>query len=377
MDESNFKHIFIDESGDPSLAVEKEGVSNLYILSAIIVDPVDLSSVTTQVHNVIKKFFQTGEMKSSSVGKNIGRRKKILESLGEIEFKYFCQVIDKTEIFTDSGLYFKRSFVKYIHRTLYQRLFKSFTALDIIADEHGTSKFMKEFQVYLEKHLPFNLFERSTFRFGDSKSYPLLQLSDMIAGTIGHIYDGKAPVDLLNPIRENTIIIDEWPPRTPQLITEEPNEFDDLIRHKSIQLASQFLDKHTESNDIKVQAQVASVRYFLYHFRSVDPEEYIPTKQLHGHLSELGFNMSGRVLRSDVIGNLRENNVFIVSSSKGLKIPYNLKELKIFTKQVNDRVMPYLRRLKILRDYFLLSSSNSLDIIDEKEFPNLYKIIGT
>jgi len=373
------KYVFIDESGDPHITSDTEGVSSYYVITAIIIKPDNIENCIDMARSIITRYFQTGEMKSNRVGNNTRRRSIILNALSTIPFKHYSQVIDKSEILTASGLRFKKSFVKFINKAIYQRLFQSFTNISIIADEHGTSEFMREFGSYIENRVPRTLFESSNFRFGNSADYPLIQIGDMIAGSIARTYEGLDSYKILAPLHDQTIIIEEWPPKYPHLITSselnELGEIDLIVRKQSVRMASQFIDDNSMKDDPIVEARVAAIRYLLYHFRSVDPEEYLVTDVLLNHLTNMGYNISMPTLRSKVIGYLRDNSIFIVSSNKGIKIPFDTMELVQFTKQVQSRVMPYLNRLRIIRNHFLLSSEGEFDMVDNETFPSLNRII--
>ena len=374
------RHVFIDESGDPNLDTNKAGVTDYFVITAVIVDSGKLSRIENDAWSIIRKFFPRGELKSSSLGSNKVRRVAILEAVSNLDVKYYSQVVDKSQILSESGLRFKKSFVKFIHRSVYGRLFEAYSDLHVIADEYGRSAFMREFQKYLQKRMPPRLFQTSTFQFGDSSQYPLIQIGDLISGTIGRVYSGKDPRDLLVPILDKTIIIDEWPPISPipppsrQL--SEQDHYDLLVRHHAVSHAQVFIEENTDSMEHQVEAQVAAVRYLLYHFRSVDPEEYLPTANLHRHLEELGFPMSIRVLRNKVIGRLRDIGVFIASSGKGIKIPYGVEDLRDYAQRVNSQVIPYLKRLQVTRNHFKLASEGDLDIVNKDEFPDLYRYLS-
>lgn len=372
-------HVFVDESGDPSLALEKKGVSPYFVLTALLVEDAVLADVEQVATEVIRKHFQKGEMKSSGVGSNLERRRRILGDIGALNFKHYSQVIDKKEIRSESGLRFKRSFVKFVHRFVYERLLQSRRNLAVLADEHGTSEFMKGFGLYLTSHLPRTLFETSTFGFVDSRISPLIQICDMIAGSVGRVYAGQDPPDLLRPIRENTIIIDEWPPRAPNVPDERHSQsspdLDALVRSEGVKLAASFVEAYSSTDDPDTKACVTAVRYLLYHFRAVNPREYIPTMGLRRHLNELGYGMSERKLRSSVIGRLRDERVFVVSSEKGIKLPFGVGDLGRFVTQVEQRVGPYLGRLDRLRQHFKIASLGALDIVEEDRHPELYKLL--
>ena len=51
------RHIFVDESGDPSLETSKQGVTNYFVLSAVIVNSSDLAVQEEKVKAIIEKFF--------------------------------------------------------------------------------------------------------------------------------------------------------------------------------------------------------------------------------------------------------------------------------------------------------------------------------
>lgn len=377
---SKSRHVFVDESGDPDIDTQKEGSSEYFVLTALIVDTPDLDSEEAQAAQIIRRYFPRGELKSSSIGGNLRRRKRILNDISQLSFVHYSQVIDKSLIRADSGLRYRRSFIKYINRILYRNLFHAFTDLYVVADQHGKSDFMQGFPGYLGKRLPPRLFERYSFRFAESTSHPLLQVADLIAGTIRRCYEGADPIPILQLIRSHTIIIDEWPPRFPEPLgyehLSEQEQHGYLVRKHALDKANEFIEDRSFSTDHYVQAQVAAVRYLLYHFRSVDPEQYIATSVLHNHLSELGLVMSVRTLRQRVIAALRDEGVFIASARKGIKIPYSVSDLVDFVSTVNGQVVPYLQRLEICRKHFLLATEGRLDIVDDRRFPKLHRYMA-
>jgi len=370
------KHVFVDESGDPNLQIQRPGVSSYFVVSAVIVDGSVLEEEQDKVRRIVGRYFPGGELKSSRIGNNIARRTKILKELSVVNFKHYSQVIDKSQIYYDSGLAFRRSFIKYINRTIYGHLFEAFADIHLLADEHGKSDFMIGFADYLKKKLPPTLFETATFAFADSKHVPFLQVADVLAGTISRAYLGKDPISVLESTRKNTIIIDEWPPRIPRPTNlenlDEAKKLDFLLRNYAYDYSSNFVEANATSKTLDVQAQVAAVRYLLYHFRSVDPEAYVPTSSLRDHLEELGFPMSERALRNRIIGKLREEGVIIASSQYGIKIPFSVRELREFVSRVSSQVTPYVSQLSRCRKQFLLATEGKLDIVSKDIFPELH-----
>ena len=105
MDSKTFA--FIDESGNTDLDISKNGVSKYFVLTAIVVPEERLKSLTIEVTKLRDFYFQTGEMKSSSVKNNRERRAKILSAFTELDFKFYALCIDKERINEDSGLRYK------------------------------------------------------------------------------------------------------------------------------------------------------------------------------------------------------------------------------------------------------------------------------
>ena len=105
-------YAFTDESGSHGFKFDKKDVSQYFIVSAVIVEESKIAAVEQEVENIRERYFQKGEMKSSSVGKNHGRRKVIIEQLQNIDFNVFAIVVDKKQIYKDSGLMYKETFYR-------------------------------------------------------------------------------------------------------------------------------------------------------------------------------------------------------------------------------------------------------------------------
>ncbi|MFC1579550.1 DUF3800 domain-containing protein [Thermodesulfobacteriota bacterium] len=373
------RHVFIDESGDPNLATGSSGVSDYFVLSAVIVDTGKVPEGEASVRKIVDRFFPKGELKSSRIGSNTRRRLQILEAIADLDFKHYSHVIDKTKIFVDSPLRFRRTFVKFINRAMYSRLFESFSDLHVVADKHGTSDFMLGFAEYLKNRIPRRLFATSSFKFVDSRSNPFIQVADIIAGSILRAYSGRDQIEILRPLRRQTILIDEWPPRVPipPAIEELPEQewLDYTVRLNAVRHAGSFIDENSGSRDLELAAQVSAVQYLLYHFRSIDPEDYIPTALMHEHLGQLGFDLSLRAVRERVIGRLRDQGVIIASARSGIKLPFSVEDLHAYAEMVGSIVVPYLRRLEKARKHYLLATEGSLDIVSRERQPDLNKFL--
>ncbi|HBA04667.1 MAG TPA: DUF3800 domain-containing protein, partial [Clostridium sp.] len=130
-------YAFTDEAGNNGFDFSKDDISTHFIVTAIMVEEDKIKEIENEVEEVRKKFFQTGEMKSSLVGKNHERRIKVLKQLSKINFKIFSVVVDKRDIKGFRGLQYKKSFYKFINNVVHKELRSAFPVLTICADEIG------------------------------------------------------------------------------------------------------------------------------------------------------------------------------------------------------------------------------------------------
>lgn len=373
---------YVDESGNSDLSLEKQGASSYYIISAILVQEADKTSLEARCESLRKKYFQTGEMKSSSIGKNDKRRIKILSEIKGLGFTFYSIVVHKERIDRDSGLQWKKSFLKNLNKKLYNVLYKTNPFLHVVADEHGKPEFQESFKKYIEKNCISDLFQKSEFSMASSKDAVLVQLADFIAGTTARIYDGKAGEALKEAYREllsskHCLYVDEWPlvRKTPDDI-KITRDFSGLIHDFSLNMALVFIEENEGLDEEEVVLQVAVVRHLLFYSQFVDEKDYVPTHKILDYLRDNRYGeISQYVLRSKVIAPLRDADVVIASSNKGYKIPHNFDDMRDFVERVDSIVTPLLSRLGRARRNLKITSKNEMDILTGSKYPHLVDFI--
>jgi hypothetical protein len=366
---------FVDESGDPNLDLSQEGVTTFYAVCAVLVDATDKDTLTARANALRKQHFGAGEMKSSSVSANHERRRAVLADLATLPLKFCALVSDKREVDRDSGLQYKKSFIKHIQGRLYRRLYRALTSLHVRADQHGRAPFMESFKTYLAERYQQELFDHEDFLFLDSRNEPLLQVADFIAGTLRAVYSGKAPREFLTVLQRQAIIIERWPPSpafkdlTPGL--ESKDRFDHLVAEQSLLLVRRYITGHAFSDDPDIISQVAALRYLFYRYE-LDPRQYVPTQQLLDHVNaDRDEPYAQHTFRLNVIAKLRSNGVIIASSNKGYKIPASTSDIDDFVDLVNGQAVPFLHRLALARTHLQLASTGEYDIVDKEKYPQL------
>ncbi len=382
----NTKYAYVDEFGAFGYNFESEGCSTHFIITAIIVDEKDISVVKQNVEIIRNKYFPNGEIKSSRIGKDHRKRISILNELKVLPFKIFALVCDKRKIFEQSGLRFKPSFYKFINNLAYQELRTSFSNLVITADEVGENDYLQSFAKYIrEREVPLSLFDQSLFRFENSKDNLIIQVADIIAGSLAYNYDehkkekanGNNYISILS---SKILMIKEFPQTFANFNIQQNDsnpQYNAQIADICYRKAKFFMETHNGSDELDVKQQVAVLDYLLFRFMNRSPRKYIPTKELINQLCYLGFDkMSIQAFRAKIIAKLRDNEVIISSSPNGYKIPSSEEELEDFVNRGKTIILPMLSRLKKCNDIIKLGTSGGIDLFQRAEYQvlaNMFK----
>lgn len=377
-------YAFIDESGNPSIETHKEGVSSHFIITAIIIARSRKDLLEENVNAVRAKYFQTGEMKSSQIGSDHKRRRAILSNIAQLDFHFYSIIIEKEAVYKNSGLIYKRPFIKYVHRLLLNKLNRAFSDVHVIADEHGHPQFMESFKKYVDKKFSGQLFNGiSRFDFADSRNQPLIQLADFLSGTLAKEYDLSITesFDTRKILREQTLGRDEWPEFWRSVkalsINNHDNEFDNFIRELSLKQAANFINDNLNSKNEEIINQVEALKHLVYCHMYIDPEAYVPT---HGIKEAIWGSrtdkVSIQVFRSKVIAKLRDEGVIIASShlkEGGYKIPHTYSDIIDYVDHVNSVIVPMIKRLGKARELMKMASTNQIDLLDSPKYDCLKK----
>lgn len=375
-------YAYTDESGAFGWDLENPNVSTHFVITAIIVQESELQALKGSVENIRKKHFQTGEMKSSHVGGNHNRRKRILADLMPLPFHIFSIVFDKKELMAYPGLRYKKSFYKFMNNIVHKELRHAFSCLTVVADEIGGSEYMKSFSRYVESRQDMrSLFGEAAFMFDNSNNNILIQLADFICGTIALEYDihrkKSSTFSFCKMIEKKITRIELYPKSYKTYIVETSalaKGYDKLIATLCLKQAVEFINSNSDSEDEEIQAQIIVLKYLLFRFMNNDLRSYIPTKELIKQLAHTNYSeISTRAFRTNIIAKLRDSGVIISSAKKGYKIPATEVELLDFINHGTTIIMPMLARLKKCRDLVKLGTLNELDLFDRTEYSSLKK----
>lgn len=372
-------YAFIDESGNHSLNTEKEGTSKYFIVLAIVVRAEILDELKKEIELLRRKYFQNSEIKSNKLTN--ANRERIFNDLSEIDFKFYAVAVNKESINKISGLQYHKSFIKFANNRLYKSLLNNFPDIAIRADAHGSDEFVESFKKYISDKNTLDLFSDNKLEVISSKDDILIQLADLLVGTLAKLYENKFDEEdkkkFINFLKIRKTRIDEWPPTFEAFAAESEvsNQVDKFVFDASIKSSQQFLIENSDSIDEEVRIQHAVVSFLLFKQRYCN-DEFSTANEIIMHLKGQGFfEMNKQTFRSKIISKLRDKDVIIAGTGKGLKIPTCYKDIIDFANLVDGIVFPLLNRLQKANEHLKLSSLGELDFLSEPRFTKLQRII--
>lgn len=380
----NAKYAFVDEFGAFGYDFSNPSCATHFIISAIIVDENDLQTVADGVNAIRHKYFQLGEIKSNRIGKNHKRRIAILNKIKQLPFHIFTFVCDKQKVYENSGLRFKQPFYKFLNNIVYQELRITYSNLTITADEVGGNDYLQSFANYVKsKEVPLDLFDYSLFKFDNSKHNVIIQLADIVSGSLAYNFDMRKRDDAegynyLSILGDKILRIKEFPETFDSFNVYQNNlnpEYNPEIADICYRKAKHFIETHINTEDTEIKQQIAILNYLLFRFMNKSPRKYIPTRELINQLVFLGYEkMSLQSFRNKIIAKLRDNEVIISSSTSGYKIPSTEKELYDFVNHGKSIIMPMLSRLKTCNDVIKMGTDGKINLFEKAEYHSLSKM---
>lgn len=182
--------IFIDDSGDPGFKIEK-GSTEFFSISMVIFDDNLEAEKTAIAIKQLKrdlKFTEDTEFKFCKTSEKY--RMVFLKIIKPFNFRVRSLVVKKSEIRSMELRNNKESFYSYFIKMAIKYNNNSIIDASIKIDGSGDRKFRKSFLNYLQREL--NNGDKKIIkkcRLVDSKGDVLIQMADMVAGSINRSYN--------------------------------------------------------------------------------------------------------------------------------------------------------------------------------------------
>lgn len=203
--------VFIDESGDTGLKIEK-GSSRYFVIALVSFEESDEALACDQRIGLLKrelKLSEEFEFKFSKLRKD--QRIKFFEAALPYTFFYFGIVINKDrDKLYGGGFKIKESFYKYACSLVFENAKPYLKEATIIIDGSGSRQFKQEFKTYLRKKVGTSIIKK--VKIQSSHTNNLIQLVDMIAGAVHRNFTNKGDKDIYRKmIGSKEIYVQVWP----------------------------------------------------------------------------------------------------------------------------------------------------------------------
>ena len=347
--------IYGDEFG--TLTLKTNDVKNIthFIYTAIVIKESNLENALKVRDDISNKFCQGQIIKSSSKPlRNIENRINAIEYLtSNLNFIVYAFVIDKEKLSKDKGgLRFKEVFYKYFQKIFLNQVNNNFNDFEIHMDNLINEKYQIELKNYLNQNYQNNFFEK--YNISDDKEQPLIQLADLIAGSLGRVFNDSFKterndelINLLRPKIQNFIFFpskEEQVSKAKENSKEVDSEIYSIVRNDTENIIE-------NENDIVITSIIENLLWN----QKILPYNYIQTFEIVNNVKQnTGKEISIENLRI-IIRDLRYKGVIIVSSSNksGYKLAVNKSDVSIYFTHYLNYVIPMLKKVEIANNIFM------------------------
>lgn len=366
---------YIDEYGNTDITPQKDGVTEYYILTAILLEDIQEIEAIKKLNEISGKYFSGGEIKSSNVGSNHERRFKILDEILKIDFFAISLIVKKALLFGE-GFQYKKVFVKFLNGLLYKMLLENYKDISIFHDEYGRESFMMEFEKYINSKVAEDLFSELGTHFIESTDNKIIQLADFISGTLARAVDSKniESRNYFSKINQLKIHIEEWPREIYKTeIIPELGEENELIETVSVNTVIEYIEKYKNSDDPGLRLQIYFLKYLFNTFMYISKKKYVYTYELRNYLDNFNKGISNYQIRHNIVAPLRDNGIPIVSTKQGYKIPCCKEDIVKYIGLSRSIINPMLHRVKSIKDKYYLSTFGKVDLYNGYGIPKEWK----
>lgn len=203
--------IFIDDSGDSGFKLNKGSTSHFIIAMIIFDDELEAEKTAVAIKELKREigFNERTEFRFFKTRKDF--RIKFLKTASKFNFRVRCLIVDKSIVYSNELKNNKNSFYAYFIKEVLKNSNNTILNAKIRMDGSGDRIFRKNFFTYLRREL--NSGDKKIMRnckMVDSKGNVLVQLADMVAGSINRAQNNKKQDKNIYKSIIKKHIEDEW-----------------------------------------------------------------------------------------------------------------------------------------------------------------------
>lgn len=182
--------IFIDESGDPGFKTSRGSSPHFVIAMVIFDDDLEAEEVALRIKRLRQSLKKSDkfEFKFNKCNKEL--RLTFLEEIKSCKYRIRAIIFDKEIIYSNYLRDNKENFYNFSLRQVLEHNHDTIKDAKIRIDGLGEKFFRQQLTLYLRQYLNSKTKKvMKNLRFKDSKKDVLIQMADMIAGSIRRYYD--------------------------------------------------------------------------------------------------------------------------------------------------------------------------------------------
>lgn len=204
--------VFLDESGDPGLKLGK-GSSGYFVVCLVIFEDHDEAQAADDRIDLLRREMRIDpkfEFRFNKCRRHF--REQFLKAVAPYQFFYYGIVINKAKLWGE-GFRYKASFYKYTSGLVFENAKSFMNNATVIIDGSGSKDFQRQLEAYLKRRIndPKQRFIGKV-KMQDSSRNNLLQLADMIAGSIHRDFGVKDDAQVYRQlISHREVYVQKWP----------------------------------------------------------------------------------------------------------------------------------------------------------------------
>jgi hypothetical protein len=188
--------VFLDDSGDPGFKVKKGSSPCFVIALAIFDDHLEAEACAVEIKKLRRKLGLSDQFEFKFSKCSPDFRKQFLSHVAKFEFRVRAIVMRKSAIYSQELRASKETFYQYSIRMVLQHSFGTIRNARLKMDGHEDREFRRQLLSYLRKQLTKD--EQgvpilSDLKIVDSQNNVLIQLADMVAGTVRRFAEQEKP----------------------------------------------------------------------------------------------------------------------------------------------------------------------------------------
>lgn len=346
--------VFVDESGSTLLRDQEHG-NRFYVSAAVIVPSAAVEQLSREVEEICVQFNSGRELKSAEIAGKHRRRVFLLQKIANLQFEYIAFACDKSKVDQECGLRYKQSFYKNLNGRLYSRISKmTIGELDISIDSYGAPDYQKSAMKYFDERCDF--FSHVEFHPADDRRSPLVQVADMVAGSIRVWLNDGGNVDyehvqMRELLKAKEINLECWPVRfsDPETIpVDVKTGIDHDVARVMFKKAAEIIEfgEQSEKTIENMQAQVLKV---LIEMASAGKKNVYCDKLLEIVNRGRPHRIGRKAFLSEVIGGIRKQGIVIAGTNKGYRLATSISDLNAYLQQDRTVILPMLSKLACAR----------------------------